>query len=523
MWVNFIFTSFIFSILLCTPVFSQLVTAQDNALVSYSASLEDEKINFFNEFKYSEFIDFLDNYKSADKLDKGCINYYKALARYTQLSYLEEKQSWDEYFANGNNYREQIVDSVSKVIAQTIPSDGLRSKSRLLIWQFHRGQQDAFYEQALIDLMIDVKAYAGASKDPLLIKNIADALLLSEEKTKARELYKLYVDKLLEEKMTDLELKAIAAGFYKAKNLELAQTIYDIYIEKISKSLESDKFISELFEIASLFVYKATGLYDMAYAEKVYAFIEAQGQKDVFNQESIYLRAFNLEKMSAYIDAQKFYLQLTQIYPDTKYFQEATYKVAMINAYVLANLSEAQKYFEILAAKTVPSPHVISGFYQLGLLSQWQGDLVKASSYYDLLQKNAQDGYTAIVAQAKERIKEIQDNKSLSYNLKMFLDLSLKNESLLMEINKAQLKLESYILEKNQNNAVYALVDMPQSGCNQVELQYLWSGDLGGANPGVEMSNFQGAYADPGTKEINMVIISPAGAIDRSFTMVDVY
>ena len=64
---------------------------------------------------------------------------------------------------------------------------------------------------------------------------------------------------------------------------------------------------------------------------------------------------------------------------------------------------------------------------------------------------------------------------------------------------------------------------MPQSGCNQVELQYLWSGNLGGANPGVNESNFQGAYVDPGTKEINMVIISPAGTVDRSFAMVDVY
>jgi len=540
MWVNFVFTVFIFSISLCTPVFSQPVAARDNTPVGYyarCANFENEKIKYFKENKYSEFIDFLDNYKIVDRLNKPCINYYKALARYTQLSYLEEKQSWDEYFTNGNNYREQIVDSVNKVIAQTNASDGLRSKSRLLVWQFHCGQQDAFCEQALIDLMTDVKAYAGASKDTTLLKQIADLLLSSGQKVNARELYKLYVDKLLEDKVTDLELKNIAAGFYKEKNLELAQTIYDIYIEKISKSLSPDKFIAELFEIASLFVYKPqgnglasdsqnhkpAGLYDMAYAEKIYAKIEALGQKDVFNQEAIYLRAFNLEKMNAYKDAQKFYLQLTQTYPDTKHFQEATYKIAMINAYVLANISEAQRYFGILAAKTVFTPHVISSLYQLGLLSQWQGDLVKASSYYDLLLKSAQDKYIATVAQTRERIKEIQENKPLSYNLKMFLDLSLKNESTLIEMNKTELKLASYILGKNQNNTVSSLVNMPQSGCNQVELQYLWSGDLGGTNPGVAESNFEGAYADLGTKEINMVIISPAGAIDRSFTMVDVY
>ena len=523
MRVKFIFIVFIFSISLCGTVFSQPVAVQDKAAAGDCANIENEKIKYFQENKYSEFVDFLDNYKIKDQLNKSCINYYKALARYTQLSYLEEKQSWDEYFANGNNYREQIVDNVNKVIAQTNTSDELRSKSRLLIWQFHRAGQDAFDEQALIDLLTDAKAYAEVSVDAALLKQIADVLLSSGQKASARKLYKLYVAKLDQEKMTDLELKNIAAGFYKEKNLELAQTVYDIYIEKIQKSFQLDKFVAELFEIASLFVYKPTGLYDLAYAEKIYALIESLGPKDVFNQETIYLRAFNLEKMSVYIEAQKFYLQLTQTYPDTKYFQEATYKIAMINAYVLANLSEAQKYFEILAAKTVPGPHVISSLYQLGLLSQWQGDLVKASSYYDLLLKNVQDKYTAIVARSRERIKEIQENKPLSYNLKVFLDLSLKDESTLMEMNKAQLSSTNYILEKNQNNTVSSSVNMPQSGCNQVELQYLWSGDLGGANPGVQMSNFQGAYADPGTKEINVVIASPAGTVDRSFIMVDVY
>jgi hypothetical protein len=227
--------------------------------------------------------------------------------------------------------------------------------------------------------------------------------------------------------------------------------------------------------------------------------------------------------MNAYKDAQRLYLQLIQDYPQNKYVDEATYKLGMINAYALSDIIEARKYFELLGAKTVFSPHVISAFYQLGLLAQWEGNLVKAKDYYDLLLKNAQGKYTAIVAQANERLKEIQDNAQLSYNLRTFLDASLKNTSELMEINKAELKSAGYILEKNKNNTVSTAVNMPQSGCNSVELQYLWSGDLGGANPAVMESNFTGVYADSGTKEINIVIISPAGAIDRSFIMVDVY
>ncbi|MCX5693662.1 MAG: hypothetical protein NT014_00785 [Candidatus Omnitrophica bacterium] len=261
----------------------------------------------------------------------------------------------------------------------------------------------------------------------------------------------------------------------------------------------------------------------MAYAEKIYAKIESLGQKDAFNQDRIYLRAFNLEKMKAYSDAQKFYLQLTQSYPDTKYFDEATYKIAMINAYALADINEAKKYFQLLSAKTVLSPQVISSLYQLGLLAQWEGDLAEASGHYDLLLKNAHDQYVLTVAAARARIKEIQENKPLSYNLKTFLDLSFNKDSALAEMNKAELRSSGYALAKSQSNTISSVVNMPQSGCNQVELQYLWSGDLGGANPAVTESSFQNTYSDSGTKEINMVIISPAGTVDRSFTMVDVY
>ncbi|MDP2927234.1 MAG: hypothetical protein Q8N80_00295 [Candidatus Omnitrophota bacterium] len=510
------------SIILGMPAtfFAQPAAQKTN---SCCPNIQDAESKYLVDNQYNEFIDFLNNFKDKDKPTQLCLDYYKANARYLQLKYLEDKQSWDAYFANGNTYRDELVENAQKVISQTDSANCLKAKSRLLLWQFHRDQLDAFAQQALEDLVTDVHVYAKEAGDLDLIKEVADKLLAYEEKSKAREIYKLYVEGLVAQKMSQAQLKSVAAGFYKQGNLELAQSIYDIYIEEISKTFTPDKFIPELFEIASLFVYKPAGLYDMAYAEKIYAKIEALGQKDVFNQDTIYLRAFNLEKFSAYKDAKKFYLQLTQIYPDTKYFDEATYKVAMINAYALADINEARKYFDLLAAKTVFSPQVISAFYQLGLLAQWEGNLVKAKDYYELLLKNAQDKYIAAVAQAKDRLKEIQENGQLSYNLKTFLDLSLKNESALIEMNKTELNSSSYILEKNQNNTVSSIVNMPQSGCNRVELQYLWSGDLGGANPVVTESNFGGAYSDSGTKEINIVIISPAGTIDRSFIMVDVY
>jgi len=184
----------------------------------------------------------------------------------------------------------------------------------------------------------------------------------------------------------------------------------------------------------------------MSYAEKIYAKIAGLGQANSFNQEAIYLRAFNLEKLKDYKMAGELYLQLIQLYPDTRHFDEAVYKIAMIKAYVSADIQKAREYFTKLFAKTTFSPQVISSFYQLGLLAQWEGDLVKAKDYYDLLLKNAGNSYAATVALTKDRLKEIDENKQIGYNLKTFLDSTLRNNNTLIEMGRSELKsLQFYI------------------------------------------------------------------------------
>ncbi|MFA7294230.1 MAG: hypothetical protein WC060_02195 [Candidatus Omnitrophota bacterium] len=537
---------FVLSISIWAPVFSR-ATAENVAPGTFSyENLEKTKSDYFKDNRYNEFVDFLGTFKDKNNLPAGCINYYKAFSRYSQLKYLEEKQLWDDYFANGNTYRDQILENTKKAISETNSSSPWRLKSRLLLWQFYRDQQNTFGEQGLDELAADVGAYAKVADDPGLIKDIADKLLASDEKSGARAIYKLYVNKLASGKISDAELKSVGAGFYKEGNLELAETVYDIYIERISKNLAPEKLVPELFEIAGLFVlsrpdngrssisptpgtsgegsiYKATGLYDMAYAEKIYEKIDGLGQKNSFNEESIYLRALNLEKSRDYKKAGEFYSQLTQLYPATRHFDEAVYKNAMISAYALADIPKARENFEKLTVKTTFSPQVISSFYQLGLLAQWEGDLTKAKGYYDALLKNSGDSHNGIKTLAQDRLKEIEENKQLSYNLKTFLDSTLKKENTPIEMGSSELKVSSFILEKNQKVEVSVLANLPESGCNQVEVQYLWSGNLGGAAPIATDAVFEGAYPESGTKEINTVIVSPAGITDSSFIMVDVY
>jgi hypothetical protein len=230
-----------------------------------------------------------------------------------------------------------------------------------------------------------------------------------------------------------------------------------------------------------------------------------------------------LEKLGDYKKAGELYSRLIQLYPDSAHFDEAVYKAGMIDAYALADIAKARECFEKIIAKTTSSPHAISSYYQLGLLAQWEGNVTKAKEYYEALLKSSGESYTEIRTLVNQRLKEIEENGQVEYALRVFMDAMLKKENVPAETGSSELKISSFVLKKGQSTEVSTLANMPESGCNQVQLQYLWSGDLGGAVPGTADANFKCSYQDPGTKEINMVIISPAGVADSSFAMLDVY
>jgi len=484
--------------------------------------LEELKEVYFKEAKFSDFAVFLKSLLAKKKNCEPCINYYTALTRYSQLKYLEEKQAWDEYFAQGNAYRDELAAAAGKAVSGTQPGEPLHIYARLLIWQFHRDQQDSFTEDALTDLMSSVKEYAKAPGDPKPIKEVADKFLSYGEKAKSKELYKIYADKIAASDIKDEALNSIAFDFYKQGNLELAETIYDIYMSRITKSLAKEKAIPLLIDIARLFSCKEEGLQDAFYAEKVFQKIENLGGKESFDQELIYLRAFNLEKAKEYAKAKDNYVDLVGRYPATSHNDEAVFKSGIITTYVLRDILQGKGYFEKLAQKETISPQVISSLYQLGLLSQWEGDGPKAKEHYDKLIGEAAGDFSETVNLAKERLKEIDEGKPIEYNLKTFLDVSLKEENAFFDMTKFDLSSRPYRAKKNGNVNISASSYFVQGGCMQVELQYLWSGHTGTKKPTLAEAAFNTTYTEPGSKEINLVIVSPAGIVDRNIDIADV-
>lgn len=487
------------------------------------APFEELKELYFKEDEYSGLVEFLKSLSQQKETLGPFINYYTALARYNQIKYLEKAQEWDEYFNQGNNYRDEITASLQKVMDSTGAKDALNIYSRLLLWQFHKDQQDAFIGPALTDLMNAISEYAKDSQDIKPIKEAADKLLECGEKGKSKELYAAYVNKLIGSVKEDKELGNIAAGFYKEGNLELSESVYDAYIERIIKTYPKEKLMPVLIEIAGNFAYKDEGRKDASYAERIFQKIEEAGSKNAFNEELTYLRAYNAEKIKDYLKAKDLYLDLLGRYPQAKYADEAEFKAAIISTYILRDMKTGRVYFEKLSSKEILSPQVISSLYQLGLLSQWENNFPAATDYYNKLIQKAGSDYSDMAALAQVRLKEITGLKQIEYNLKVFLDASLKEENPVFAVTSSGLNSSRYVIKKDEGTDINCTPYTVESGCMHVEIQYLWSGDLGTTKPGPEKSGFRTMYTQRGTKVINVVVVSTGGVLDRSIDMVDVY
>jgi len=474
--------------------------------------------------RYTDFVEFLKSLSQQNKALEPFTNYYIAQSRYHQLKYLEDTQKWDEYFAKGNTYRDELTQAAKNALDATTTKEPLNLYARLLLWQFHKDQQDAGALAALADLMSSVLEYSKSAVDIKPIKNIADKLLSFGEKVKSRELYGIYAERLSVSNIKDDGLADAAVGFYREGNLELAESIYDIYVDRITKSTAKEKLIPILIDIARGFSYKDQGQNDPVYAEKIFKKIEELAGKKVFDQELLYLRAFNLEKAKEFVKAKDVYSDLVLAFSETVHTDEAIFKMGIINTYVLRDVKKGRDYFErLIQKKPALSPWGISALYQLGLLSHWENDYTRAKDYYNKLIEIAAVNYPQTQACVRERLKEIEEAKPMEYNLKTFLDASLKEENNMLDMSKLDLRSHPYKAKKDESVNINSTAYTSPTGCMQIELQYLWSGDSGSKKPSPQQAAFDTTYTDAGTKVINLVVVSPTGIIERSLDLVDVY
>ncbi len=485
-------------------------------------ALEELTAQYFKENKYNECVNALELLAQKNKELQLQINYYIGLTRYYQLKYLEQSQNWEEYFNQGNTYKEQVKDDALKVISGTKQQEALAVYSRLLLWMFYRDQGDALESQAAQDLITAVSKYAESALDLTPIKDAADKLAAYGEKTKSAQLYKIYADKLVSSGAKDDDIKELAEKSLKESNMELSQTLFDIYIGRIIKSMPKDKAAPILIDIAKKFVYRDQQASDPMYAEKIFSRIDELGMENTLDSGLLYIRAFNLEKAREYAAANNRYLEFVNRFPLSEQADKVNYKIGIIDAYALRDIKSAKEYLEKLAKKDDVNAYVIGSLYQLGVLNQWENALDKAKDYYNRLITSAGDSYSDMVSLAKQRLAEIDAGKPMDYNLKVLLDVSLKPEYASLDMKNSQLQSSAYLSKAGQEIKINAMANMPESGCMQVQAQYLWSGQLGSSLPAAEQASFSTSYKDSGTKIIGVVVASPNGFIDRGIEIIDV-
>lgn len=478
---------------------------------------------YFKENKYNEFVEFLNSLSKQNKDLQAPVNYYIGLTRYNQLKHLEEEQNWDEYFAKGNDYRGQIQASLEKVVSSTNNGSPLNLYAKVIIWRFHKDQEDSFYEGALASLLNSAAEYAKLAKNFQPLKTAADELFSCKELAGAKALYKIYTQELFSSDINNEELKKIAMNSHKEGNLILAENIYDVYFERLLKQETKKDSLPALIEIAKSFSYSAASeLADLMFAEKVFKIIEDIGGQGAFNEELIFLRAFNLEKAKEFQSALALYVDFIGRFPKSALSDEVKFKAAIIHAYILADIKNARPYFEGLSIKETLSPQVIASLYHLGLLSQWENDFQKAKGYYDKLIERRKGNFKDDFILAQERLKEIQEAKPLEYNLRMFLDSTFNQNKLSVGLERIDLKAFPYRPKKNSEVNIQATSYLSASGCMQVELQYLWSGETGNAQPSNLASTFSTQYAESGTKVVCLAVVSPSGVVGTAVEIIDV-
>lgn len=504
------------------------------------------KEEYFKEHKYQEFVQYLEILKKEQSDLAAEANYYIALTRYQQLKYLEETQNWNEYFNSGNDYRQAIALSLQGAIAASRPQDRLGVLARCLLWQFHKDQTDALEEGSRQDLLNASLEYAKVNKDAQVLKYVAEVFFGYGNSGDAKKIYRLYAEKLIAAETNIEKIKMAAHEAYLKNNLPLSTLFYDAYIGKITHLYAQDQLFQELTEIARLFSHSACktsacvqrplpaansqepslctaeAIYDTDYAEKIFQKIAELFGTGRLVEELQYLRACNLEKGRDFLAARDQYEILCKNFPANKHYEEAIFKIGIINTYVAKDIIQGNLYFTQLLNRPAISPQVISALYQLGLLAQWQNDLVKAKDYYLSLIEKAADSFPQLQKLSQDRLKEIENNTEIEYNLKTFLEATFTPQPQVpFDMSRVELGAEPLTVTKGGNTQITASVYLPESGCMMVSVKYLWSGDTGRDTVNAEEANFTATYPETATNVVNLVVMASSGPVDRSIVLVD--
>ena len=518
--------------------------------------LEELSSLYLERHQYNQLVDFLRKLEGVAV--SGCelpLGYYIGLCHYHQLRYLEETKNWQEYFDRGSLYREELFQETLKTVS-LCPESPLAIKAQVINWLEHKAQNDSLAKDALDKLISSLNNYVrqdatGLSSeegkaytfglDMEVIKETADILQREEEPALAKAAYNLYVSRLDGAKTAKEELRLAAESALESGNISLAEIVYERYIDGIKGSFSKEALVKELSVIAEQFSAAGSGRFkDMAYAEKIFTILEDSCGTGCFSGELQYSRAYNLQRLKDYSKAIQEYEKLVKNFPASLRINEAEFKLGVLYTYAPLdissnrntknNLTGSQKekglhYWQKVIERDSDLILVVESLYHKALIGQYAQSFAAAlADYSRILERiNNNPDFKELTERVFKRQKEIQESKPIEYNLKTFLDVSLKGGEP-PGAQTAALDLSAEPFKTTITQGVKFSLSQPQAmtGCLVPELTYLWSGDLGSAHPVVMTPEFSTNYPARGIKVVNVVVLAGLEPAGSALEMVDI-
>ncbi|MDD4910604.1 MAG: hypothetical protein PHR44_08030 [Candidatus Omnitrophica bacterium] len=475
---------------------------------------------YFGLNQYNEFVDFLKSMlPEAKESEKAAVAYFIALTRFTQFGFLETNKMWDEYFNKGDDFRKEFTENLQFAIEHISRSDILLPEALFLKWKFLKREGGAEDNTILEELFSALKHYSQQTKDIESIRGMADRLKQEGADASARSVYALYARKVDSTVKSPDEIKEKALQALEEGSVELAQALFDSFIERIRPQQKEDA-AGELSGIVERFSCEGEN-FDVEYSEKVFAMLNEISAGSP-GEDLLYLRAKNLQHAGLLVPAAVEFEKLLYNFPKGRHLDEAEFKLGIINLYVVGNQGRGRELLSGIIARPAAGAYYPLSLYHLGLICQWNNDHKCALDHYGKILSMDEEMSSDIKDEAGLRISEINNGSSIEHNLKTFLDACLRQETGQAAIPILDLKASPIPIPKNKEVDFSVPAFISSAGCFPQKTGYLWSGQIPGEKPLSDSPEFSVTYGQAGTKVVNIVAVNPSGAASRAIAIIDV-
>jgi len=459
----------------------------------------------------------------------AAVYFYRALTRLEQIAHWKKSKDWESVYDIGPAYQEGISADLAKAEELAGEDDPVRFGIAFLRWRAAQEKEGADAYAAFDDVVAAGEKAAVSEEGLVLVKEKADEIRDLEDKNLSRRLYRVYLDHLAQSGMSAETIRKAADAFAQEGNLYLAKTMYNIFLERI----EDDAVRARaMVEIAGRFAHPGDAeALDPVYAEELYQKATDAIGRQALDQDDVYRRAYNLERLKDYEAAAAAYEEWLAGYEaapkesNASRRAEVLFREGVLTAYGLGDVGKAKAFFRDLITRFAGDPLVVSARYHLGLLAQWEEESDAAKEEYGAALAKAKElgvsEDSEIVALTKARLEELEEEKPLAYGLRLFFNGTFGKGEEPVPLNvDVTGRLPASAVGEDVRYAV--TTSNPMTGCMTPDYAYEWSNEAGILKNVPNAAELTTDYEEPGLKVVFVAVIGTAGLEGTAFEIIQI-